>query len=340
MIQESERKLMGCRVLVTATTFGIRHSSLRAALEKAVERVDYNPLGRPLKARELKRMVQDVDGIIAGVDELNAQVIEAAKKLKVISRYGVGVDNVDLEAATKEGIVVTNTPGANSIAVAELTIGLMISLARRICEASGSTKRGLWPRVVGVGLRGCTVGIVGLGRVGREVAKRLKGFDCRILAFDPAVTEKEAEHWGAEKKDLLELLSESDIVSLHVPLLPSTENMVNEDFLRSMKKGAFLINTARGELVDEEALQEALARGWLAGAALDCLREEPPRESHPLMGMRQVLLTPHMGAHTDEAMFAMGWMALNACLAVLKGEKPENVVNEKVYGLGLRKVSE
>jgi len=324
-------KISGCRILVTATTFGMRDPSLRKALEDAVEEVRYNPLGRPLKASELQGMVRDIDGIIAGVDEISAEVLEAAPRLKVISRYGVGVDGIDIEAATKKGIVVTNTPGANSSAVAELTIGLVIALARRICEASSSTRNGLWPRMVGIGLKGKTVGLVGLGRIGKEVARRLRAFECRVLAFDPAVSEEEAREVAATKTELSELLSESDIVSLHVPLLPSTRDMVNEEFIRLMKKDAFLVNTARGELVDEEALHRALREGRLAGAALDCMRQEPPPKAHPLLEMKEVLLTPHMGAHTDEAMSVMGWMALRACLAVLKGQRPENVVNEEVY---------
>ncbi len=326
-----DEKISGCRILVTATTFGLRDPALRKALEDAVEEVRYNPLGRPLKASELKGMVRDIDGIIAGVDEINEEVVGAAPRLKVISRYGVGVDGIDIEAATSRGIVVTNTPGANTSAVAELTIGLMIALARKICEASSSTRNGLWPRMIGIGLKGKTVGLVGLGRIGKEVARRLRAFECRVLASDPAVSEEEARELGAEKTDLPVLLSESDIVSLHVPLLPSTRDMVDEKFISLMKRGAFLVNSARGELVDENALHRALLEGRLAGAALDCMREEPPPKGHPLLGLKEVLVTPQMGAHTDEAMAAMGWMALRACLAVLRGQRPGNVVIEEVY---------
>lgn len=327
----SQPNLKECKVLVTATTFGVREPRLRSTLEDMVGEVRYNPFGRPLKAEELRGMVGDVDGLIAGVDEVTESVMDAAPRLKVIARYGVGVDKVDLDAATRRGIVVTNTPGANSSAVAELAVGLMIALARGICGAARQTREGAWPRCVGMGLKGKTVGLVGLGRIGREVTRRLIGFGCKVVAFDPAVGEEEMTGLGVKSLTLEELLASSDIVSLHVPLLPSTEKMVNQGFLSRMKKGALLINTARGELIDEVALEKALRGGHLAGAALDCLCEEPPPADHPMLKMSQVIITPHMGAHTDEAMEAMGWMAIESCIAVLEGKRPQYVVNPQVY---------
>ncbi len=325
--------LKKCKVLVTPTTFGVHAKELRLELEEAVGEVIYNSLPRALRAQELIPLVRDVDGFIAGLDEIDSSVIQAAPKLKVIARYGVGLDNIDLQEATRRGIVVSNTPGANSAAVAELTVGLIIALARRLTEAVDSTRRGLWPRLSGMGLRGKTVGIVGLGRIGREGAIRLRGFGCKVAAHDPAVKEVEAKEVGAELLPLEKLLEMSHVVCLHLPLMASTRKMVNRDFLARMKKGAFLVNTARGELVDEEALIQALETGHLAGAGLDCLSLEPPQESNPLIKMPQVLLTPHMGAHTDEATSAMGWMSVEACLAVLRGGMPEHVVNPEVYSL-------
>jgi len=324
--------LRDTRVLVTPTTFGMHDPRLKTLLEQSVGEVLYNPLPRALSSEELIPLVEGVDGFIAGLDRIDASVIRAAGRLKVIARYGVGLDNVDMEAATAKGIVVTNTPGANSAAVAELALALILGLTRGVCKALESTRSGLWPRLSGAGLKGKTVGILGFGRIGKEAASRLKSFDCRVLIFDPQVQAQEAARHGVIWVELEELLEKSDIVSLHVPLTPSTRGMVDKGFLGKMKRGSFLVNTARGELLDEGALLSALEEGRLAGAALDCLSEEPPPKDHPLLQDPRVMVTPHMGAHTDQATSAMGWMSLEACLAVLKGERPAHVVNPQVYG--------
>lgn len=323
--------LRACCVLVTPTTFGIQDLTLRSELERTVGEVRYSPEKRPLTAPELTSLVNGIDGWIAGLDEIDASVIAAADGLKVIARYGVGFDRVDVAAATQRGIVVTNTPGANSAAVAELTIGLMLALARRICQANQAVRSGQWPRISGVGLTGKTVGLVGFGPIGREVACRLSAFGCRVLVADPYVSPEVVSGCGAILMSLDELLPVSDFVCLHAAATPVTGGMVNESFLRIMKPGAFLVNTARGELIDEAALAQAIESGWLRGAALDCFRKEPPGTEHPLLRLPQVIVTPHTGAHTDEAVNAMGRMALDACLAVLRGERPVHVINPDVY---------
>lgn len=323
--------LCGYRVLVTPTSFGKDDPALKATLEKTVGAVIYNPTNRPLAAVDLVPFVKDTDGYIAGLDQIDASVIGAANRLKVIARYGVGVDRVDVKAATKKGIVVTNTPGANSVAVAELTIALMLALGRELCKADQATRRGQWPRFSGVGLRGKTVGLVGFGAIGREVASRLKGFGIRILVSDPAVNREIVEGCGVELGSLDELLALSDFVSLHASLNPATAGMVDRAFLGKMKTGSFLVNTARGELIDEPALHHALVEGHLRGAALDCFSKEPPDADNPLLQLPQVVVTPHTGAHTDEAMNTMGWMSLQACMAVLRGARPTHIVNPEVY---------
>ncbi|MGE5838829.1 MAG: NAD(P)-dependent oxidoreductase, partial [Deltaproteobacteria bacterium] len=217
------------------------------------------------------------------------------------------------------------------VAVAELTIALMLALARRICHLDQSTRSGEWPRHSGVGLRGKTVGLVGFGAIGREVASRLMAFGCRILVTDPCVGSDCAETYAVHLVSLDELLPSSEFVSLHASLNASTSGMVNKDFLKRTKRGAFLVNTARGGLIDEEALCAALKNGHLAGAALDCFRKEPPGPDHPFLRLPQVIVTPHTGSHTDEATNAMGWMSLKDCLAVLSGERPTHVVNPEVY---------
>jgi D-3-phosphoglycerate dehydrogenase len=284
--------------------------------------VIYNPFGRPLTSSEVQELLPGCDGYIAGLDAIDRAALEAADRLRVIARYGVGVDRVDLEAAHEKGIVVTNTPGANSTSVAELAIGLMISLARMIPLANQETRAGKTPRIQGVSLEGKVVGLLGLGAIGKRVARRLQGFDCTVLAYDPAVDATAAQEVGAVLCSQEEVVAKSDFLSLHVPVLPETQGMVDASFLAQMKDGAFLINTARGELIDEVALFEALKSGHLRGAALDAFAQEPPSKDNPLFSLPQVIATPHMGAHTDGATNAMGWGALRDCLAVLRGEEP------------------
>jgi D-3-phosphoglycerate dehydrogenase len=230
---------------------------------------------------------------------------------------------VDLAAAAARGIIVTNTPLANAASVAELTIGLMLALARSIPELAGETRAGNWPRRTGVTLSGKTVGLIGLGAVGKRVAIRLRAFDCRVVAYDPAADAAFAVEHQVEMAAPDEVARRADFLSLHVPLVPATRGMVNSEFLANMKHGAFLINTARGEIIDEAALLQTLQSGRLRGAALDTFSQEPPPVDHPLLKLPQVLLTPHAGAHTDGAMDAMGWSAVRDCLAVLKGEPPQ-----------------
>lgn len=315
--------LKGCRVLVTPTSFGKSDSRVRTELEDSVGQVIYNTLGRPLKSHEVRNLLPGCDGYIAGVDEIDAAALEGADRLRVIARYGVGVDGVDLAAAAARSIVVTNTPLANAISVTELTIGLMLSLARSIPELIGETRAGKWTRRTGVTLDGKTVGLIGLGTIGKYVATRLRAFNCTVVAYDPAADVAFAAEHGIELASRDELVRRADFLSLHVPLLPTTRGMVNTVFLAGMKRGAFLVNTARGELIDEAALLEALQSGHLRGAALDAFSQEPPPASALLLKLPQVLVTPHAGAHTDGAVDSMGWGALCDCLAVLRGEPPQ-----------------
>jgi D-3-phosphoglycerate dehydrogenase len=234
----------------------------------------------------------------------------------------VGVDAIDLEAARQAGIVVCNTPGANANSVAELAIGLMLSLARNLPVAFQATKAGEWPRLSGLTLEGKTIGLIGFGTIGQQVARLLSGFNCTILAYDPVIRQAPPEVPNVQILSSEEVIQRSDFLSLHCALTAETKAMVNAEFLAQMKPGSFLINTARGELIDEGALFDALHDGKLSGAALDVFTRQPPGKEHPLLGLPQVIATPHTGAHTDSATNAMGWMALRECLAVLRGENP------------------
>jgi phosphoglycerate dehydrogenase-like enzyme len=320
------KPLNECHILVTPTSYGQHDAGLTAELEALVGRVSYNDTGRPLSSAELTALLPGVDGYIAGLDVIDAAALAAADSLCVIARYGVGTNNVDLAAARARGIVVTNTPGANAGAVAELTVALLLLLARPIIDAAAATQAGQWLRVPGLSLGGKTVGLVGFGAIGRAVARLLSGFDCRLLAYDPWCDTAAAAALGVAPVDLAALLAESDFVSLHAPATPETRGLVNADFLARMKSGASLVNTARGELVDEVALYDALSSGRLRGAALDAFVAEPPAADNPLLALPNVIATPHMGAHTDGATTMMGRMALADCLAVLRGEEPAHRV--------------
>jgi D-3-phosphoglycerate dehydrogenase len=317
------KPLKDCKVFVTTTSYGTQDIQLRPFLEEKVGEVVYNTTGKPLSAEQLVEMLPGVDGYIAGLDDISAEALNAAADLKVVSRYGVGVNNVDLEAAEANQIVVTNTPGANAKSVAELTVALILNLMRPVIPANAQTRAGEWPRFKGRSLEGKTVGLIGLGAIGKETARRLAGFDCKILAYDIFPDPVFSEEYKITYVQLEELLAYSDIVSLHLPGIPETYDMINDDFFEQMKHGAILVNTARGELVDEQALVRALESGKLKAVALDVFKEEPPGEENPLLAFDQVIATPHMGAHSDSATNAMGWISTKDCLAVLQGKEPK-----------------
>jgi D-3-phosphoglycerate dehydrogenase len=245
--------------------------------------------------------------IVRSATRVTEDLLDRAPRLRVIGRAGVGVDNIDLEAATRRGILVMNTPGGNAASVAEHALALMLALARSIPQLSAALHAGRWEKsgAAGAELRGKTLGIVGLGRVGAEVAQRARGFEMRVVAHDPYLSPERAAEWGVELVPLAELFAQSDFVSLHTGLSPATERMMNKETLAHMKRGARLINTARGELVDEAALAEALRSGHLAGAGLDVFAAEPPRDS-PLLAFPNVIATPHVAGSTAEAQEEVG----------------------------------
>jgi len=311
------------KLLVTPTSYGKNDPRLKSDLEAQVCQVTYNPTGKPLTSTEVSALLPGVDGYIAGLDSIDRAALERADRLKVIARYGVGIDNVDLDACKAKGIVVTNTPGANSVSVAELALGLMLALARQIPEAVQNVQQGKWPRLSGISLEGKTVGILGLGAIGKQLAKRLSGFDCKIMAYDPFAEAAYATEHGIELGSMDSVVAAADFLSMHLPLTSETKNLVNDGFLAKMKKGSYLINTSRGEAVDETALLCALESGHLRGAGLDAFTIEPPDPANPLLHLPQVIATPHLGAQTDGATSNMGWFAMRDCLAVLRGEEPK-----------------
>ena len=253
-----------------------------------------------------KQLLEEIKGydvlVVRSATKVTKDVIEAGRKLKIIARAGAGLDNIDVQAASARGIELINAPEAPTIAVAELVIGLMLSWDRQLPRADASMKQGRWEKtqLMGSELRGKTLGIIGTGRIGRAVGYRAKAFLMNLLAFDIGRSAEFAERTGARYVDLDTLLRESDFVTLHVPLLPETHHMIGRRELELMKPTAVLINTSRGEVVDEAALADALRKGKIAGACLDVYEREPPRDS-PLLKLPNVILTPHIGASTIEA---------------------------------------
>lgn len=278
---------------------------------------------------DLATAIRDADALVVrSATDVNAKLIDAAQKLRVIGRAGVGVDNVDADAATRKGIVVMNTPGANAIAVAEHTLGLMLSLARFIPRADQTTRSGKWEKksLQGTELRGKTLGIVGLGRVGVEVAKRAKAFGMKVLAYDPFVSQQLARDLEIELTSLDPLYAASDYISLHVGLTPQTANMINAASISKMKKGVRLVNCARGELIDDGALLAGLNSGHVAGAALDVFSKEPPKES-ALLSAPNVIATPHIAGSTNEAQELVGVQIAFQVKEYLKRGVIQNAVN-------------
>lgn len=321
------------KVLVAATSFARSSKEPLEVLRQEKIQIDINKRGRPFKESELLEIIEDYDGVIVGVDPFTEAVIERGKRLKVIAKHGVGVDNIDIKTATKKGIYVTITPGANEQAVADHTFALILALVRKIHLADPLTREGKWPRLIGMEVWGKKLGVVGLGRIGKNVVKRAKGFNMQIYACDPVVDKAFCERYKVKIVDLETIFKESDIITLHAPLTESTRHLVNEKMLGLMKDSALLINTARGGLVDEEALFKALEEKKIGGAALDCFSKEPPDENFSLFKLDNVIVTPHIASYTREANRNMGIMAARSVIDALSGRIPENVVNQELVNL-------
>lgn len=309
------------RILVTPTSFrGEQNREAQQLLNRFSRDIIYNMQGKPLQGPEILSLIDGVDGYIAGLDNITAEVVrQMPDTVKVISRYGAGFDRVDINACRERGIAVTNTPGVNTTAVCELAFGLMLAVARQIPMLHQSVVKGEWPRVTGMELAGKTLGIVGLGAIGKKLAVRAKAFEMQVVAFDPYLDKKFALEHDVQCLDLPALLEQTDVISLHVPLSEKTKHMIGAAEIAHMRDGAYLINTARGGLIDEFAVAEALKSGKLGGIGLDTFESEPPIAS-PLFALDHVVMTPHTGAHTKEAIAAMGMLAVKNLIDVLEGK--------------------
>ncbi|MEM7408850.1 MAG: phosphoglycerate dehydrogenase [Myxococcota bacterium] len=283
-----------------------------------------------LSPEELLEAIADADGlIIRSGTEVTAEVIEAAKQLAVVGRAGIGVDNVDVGAASARGIVVMNTPGGNTVTTAEHAIALLVSLARHVPQATASMKSGKWEkkRFVGVELYNRTLGVLGLGNIGRIVAERARGLGMKVLAYDPFLSEEAAAKLDVELLDLESLLARADAVSVHVPRTPDTAGLLNKAAFAKAKPGLLVVNAARGGIVDEEALLEALDSGQVGGAALDVFEQEPPAADHPLVSHEKVICTPHLGASTEQAQVNVAIAVAEQVRDYLVGGVINNAIN-------------
>ncbi len=311
------------KILITPKSFKNHKQKTYLLLEEKGYEIIENNFGRTLTEKEIIEIAkQDVIGIIIGVDPLPASVLEQLKDLKAISKYGVGMDNIALDKAVQLGIKVKNASGTNNVSVAELTIALMLTLARRIPQNLAFVKKSIGNRISGFELTGKRLGLVGGGMIGREVAKRARGLEMQVSIYDPYFKDESfLKQYGIDKLDTLDLLlEESDVVSLHVPATPETKQIIDKSSLDKMKSNAILINTARGELVDEQALYDALTSGKVAGAAQDVLSSEPPAKDEKLLKLDNFILTPHIGAFTGEAGEKMALVSTNNLLEMLGHE--------------------
>jgi D-3-phosphoglycerate dehydrogenase len=317
------------RILITSIFLKAGDDVDRYLREHGAETV-YHPWHGGRTEEELIALLQGIDGAIVSTDPFTARVMQAADRLKVISRTGVGYDAVDVKAATERGIVVTITPGVNRHAVADWALALILCCSRKLPENLAEVRRGGWGRHEGVDLAGRVLGIVGLGTIGKEVAKRAKGFGMRLLAFDPAQDLSFAEGQGIAYVSLEDLLRWSDFVSIHCFLNVATRHLINTERLALMKPTAFLINTARGGIVDTDALCQALQAKRIAGAALDVFEGEPLRADSPLRALENVYLTPHVAGSSADARRLSGATAAENLIRALNGSRPEGIVNPEV----------
>ncbi|MEY2583958.1 MAG: hypothetical protein QOE09_3807 [Ilumatobacteraceae bacterium] len=315
-------------VLVTFPDYDTENPAHGGALTAAGLEMRVAPKRGLRSPEELLALCSDAAGAIVSTDPFTADVMRASPGLRVIARVGVGIDSIDATAATELGVAITTTPGANESTVADHAVAMMLALLRRIPENDAAVRRGEWNRTgphTPLLLAGLTVGLIGYGHIGRLVARRLEGFDVDLLVSDPALAESDTPR----PVELADLLARSDVVSLHCPLIPSTRHLIDQRALQVMRPHAVLINTSRGEVVDESALIKALEEGVVAGAALDVFEQEPPYDS-PLLNMPNVVFSPHVGGLSTTSVEEMTRRATSSVIDILNGRIPDGLANRAV----------
>jgi phosphoglycerate dehydrogenase-like enzyme len=317
-------------VVVTTMAFS-RERAVLAPLLQAGHEVRFTPTGPGVTEERVIEVLQDAEAVVAQTEPYTSRVLDSLPALRIIARAGVGYDAVDVSAASSRGVLVTTTQGANDWAVADHAFGLMLALSHNIVASDRVARAGGWTRPVGGDLWQKTLGLVGLGRIGKGMVLRAKGFRMRVLAHEPYPDQEFVRQHGIELVSLEELLRQSDYVSLHLPSLPETRHIINAERLRLMKPTAWLVNTARGSLIDEQALEEALESGQLAGAGLDVRENEPPRDAR-FNRFENVVLTTHLAGVTVETLEAMSSMACRGVADALAGQPPEGLINPEAFG--------
>jgi len=322
-------------VLVTMRGLDVTESGPLGELHRVGHEVRHVVRDRRTPLAEAAQALEGCDAVVAGGEPYTAELFDAAPRLRHVARFGAGYDAVDAAAATARGILVTNGAGSNATAVADLTIGLMISVARNIALHDRTIRKGVWQGRMGADVWQQTLGIVGLGRIGQHVARRARGFEMRILAYEPYPNVEAVRELGVELVTLERVFAEADFVTLHLPASAETAKLVDARLLGLMKPTAFFINAARGALVDEDALYKALKENRIAGAALDVRETEPPTDAR-LNELDNVVMTPHTGAATPLARLRSGQAAAASIVSALRGERPEGLVNPEVWETWLR----
>ena len=285
---------------------------------------------------ELIRLVAEADGILTCFKEVTEAVIQAGEKLQVIGRYGIGVDNIDIEAATRLGVPVTNVPAYCLDEVAEHAMAFLLACGRGICIYDSAIKEGNWELATGrpiYRIRGRTLGILGFGKIGQTLAEKASGFGMEIIAHDAFIDDEIIRSGGAEPVSLDDIVTRSDFLSIHTPLNPDTRHLINEERLRNMKSGAYLLNAARGGIIDLHALAVALEKGWIAGAAIDVFEPERLPAEHPLLKAPNLVATPHVAFYSEESVLELQRLAAENVAAILSNRRPESVVNPEVLDL-------
>ena len=317
-------------ILITASHYLELCAEAKMLLESRGHKLIMNESDMPYYTfHQLTEVVGDVDAAVIGLDEWTEDVFRLAPRLKVIAKFGVGTDNIDCDAAKRYGIKVINAAGQNSNAVAELTVGYMIQLLRNIVPLHEKMKEGHWERYTGREVKGKTVGLLGFGTIAKLVAKKLSGFDIKMIACDLCPDENYAERFRVQLTDMEDVIKDSDILSIHLPATDATWHLMDKAMFSKMKQGSYLINTARGAVVDTEALTEALESGHLSGAALDAFETEPLPMDSPLLARGNVICTPHTGAETYEAYRNVSLCTAQGVIDVLEGREPLHWVNRQ-----------
>ncbi|MGE4283485.1 MAG: phosphoglycerate dehydrogenase [Clostridia bacterium] len=318
------------KILITSRNFGaVSKADFNYFIDRGYEIVR-NPFeGKLPTEEELISIIGDIDAVHIGNDNFNANILAHAKKLKVVNKAGIGVDNIDIDCASRLGIAVTNVPGTTANSVADLTFGLMLAVSKKIIYTYNRiTQQGMWPVDRGNDIYGKTIGIIGLGRIGKNVALRAKGFGMNILSYEPYPDIAFVKENGITITDIDTLVSEADFVTLHIPKTPESTNIIDSRRLGIMKPSAILINAARGGLVNEEALYEALSTGKIAGAAFDVLTEEPPKSRPKLFDLDNFIITSHSGGNSIESIIQTSYVSAQNIIAILEGFDCPNFLNK------------